>query len=333
MQIEEKLEKLEKQMDVITSPRGTYYGAGYTGEASDEIDLRELWDVLWSGKWFIIAVTFVFAVGAVLYALSLPNIYRSEALLAPAEENSGGGLARMAGSLGGLASLAGVNFGDGGSDKTSIAIEVLKSREFVYQFIRENDMLVPLMAAKGWDRSSGKLLLDPNVYNEQRKEWVREVKPPQLVAPSLQEAYRAFSESLSVTEDKETGFVTVAFDFYSPERAKNWVDRLVARINSEIKHRDVQEANRSVQYLTKQLEKTPVADMKAVFYELIEQQSKIVMFAEVRDEYVFKTIDGAVVPELKNSPNKPLICVLGMFLGTVLSVFIVFFSCFLKKYR
>ncbi len=67
----------------------------------DEIDLRELLGALWKGKWIIIATTFVFAAGAVLYALSLPNIYKSDALLAPAESSNGGGLSKMAGQLGG----------------------------------------------------------------------------------------------------------------------------------------------------------------------------------------------------------------------------------------
>ena len=62
----------------------------------DEIDLRELFGIIWQGKWWIIAITFVFAVGSVIYSLSLPNIYKSEATLAPTEEASGGGLSQMA---------------------------------------------------------------------------------------------------------------------------------------------------------------------------------------------------------------------------------------------
>ena len=39
----------------------------------DEIDLRELFSVLWAGKVKIIAITAVFAVASVIYALSMPN--------------------------------------------------------------------------------------------------------------------------------------------------------------------------------------------------------------------------------------------------------------------
>ena len=54
--------------------------------ADDEIDLRELFAVIWQGKWLIIAITALFAVASVVYAINQPNIYKSEALLAPAEQ-------------------------------------------------------------------------------------------------------------------------------------------------------------------------------------------------------------------------------------------------------
>ncbi|MEP7947325.1 Wzz/FepE/Etk N-terminal domain-containing protein, partial [Vibrio parahaemolyticus] len=47
-------------------------------QGGDEIDLRELFKALWKGKWIIIATTFIFAIGSVLYALSLPNIYKAD---------------------------------------------------------------------------------------------------------------------------------------------------------------------------------------------------------------------------------------------------------------
>ena len=43
-------------------------------EYDDEIDLRELFGVLWSGKIKIIMITAVFAVGSVLYAVSYTHL-------------------------------------------------------------------------------------------------------------------------------------------------------------------------------------------------------------------------------------------------------------------
>ena len=170
----------------------------------DEIDLRELFKALWKGKWIIIATTFVFAVGAVLYALSLPNIYKADALLAPAESSNGGGLSKMAGQLGGLAALAGVNLGAGESSQTDLAVQVMKSRQFVEAFINKHDLLVPLMAAKDWDLANNKLILDEELYNSNTGEWLREPNGLRGATPTAQEAFEVFNKDvLSVSQDKE----------------------------------------------------------------------------------------------------------------------------------
>lgn len=330
MNIDEKLVKIEKQLDEMSSSHILFSGRQFYSPQSvagsdDEIDLRELWNVIWQGKWMVVGVTFLFSVASLVFALSLPNIYRSEALLAPAEENSGGGLAGMDGSLGGLASLAGVNIGGSGADKTTIAIEILKSREFIAQFVQKHNLLVPLMAAKGWDRASGRLVIDKDIYDEESKKWVRAPKPPRASEPSSQEAYKEFMELFNVSKDKETGLVSLRIEHYSPSIAKEWVDLLIKEINTEVKQRDMAEARKSIEYLSDQLEKTAISDMKKVFYELIEDQTKTVMFAEVRDEYVFKTIDKAVVPELKAKPKKALICVFGVILGGIIGVMFILF--------
>jgi LPS O-antigen subunit length determinant protein (WzzB/FepE family) len=44
------------------------------------------------------------------------------------------------------------------------------------------------------------------------------------------------------------------------------------------------------------------------------------MLAKVRQEYAFKTIDPAVVPEVKSEPKRALICVLGTLLGGMFAV-------------
>lgn len=99
--------------------------------ADDEIDLRQLFTTLWAGKWLVIAFTVVFAAGGVAFALSKPDIYQANVLVAPANEE--GGAQGLSGQLGGLASLAGINLGSGGLNSTVIAKEVLQSRAFSEQ--------------------------------------------------------------------------------------------------------------------------------------------------------------------------------------------------------
>ncbi|MFQ2011530.1 Wzz/FepE/Etk N-terminal domain-containing protein [Aeromonas veronii] len=294
------------------------------GGKEDEIDLRELFAALWRGKWWIVASTLVGVVIAVIFALSLPNIYRSEALLAPSTEQQGGGLAAMAAQFGGLASLAGVNLsGGGGPDKTAIAVEIGKSRQFLSHFVRRHQLEVPLMAVTKADKVTGELVIDEDVYDVASKKWVREVPPGKSVEPTDWELVKAFRGIASISQDAKSGLATVAVEYYSPESARQWVDWLVADLNEAMKLRDQADATRNIAYLKAQLEKTPVADMQKVFYQLIEDQTKTLMLTEVNQEYVFKTLDPAVVAEEKAKPKRALIAVLGTLLGCMLGVMIV----------
>ncbi|MFH4544365.1 Wzz/FepE/Etk N-terminal domain-containing protein [Vibrio alginolyticus] len=290
----------------------------------DEIDLRELFKALWKGKWIIIATTFAFAIGSVLYALSLPNIYKSDALLAPAESSSGGGLSKMAGQLGGLAALAGVNLGANESSQTDLAVQVMKSRQFVEAFINKHDLLVPLMAAKDWDLANNKLILDEELYNPNTGEWLREPNDLRGAIPTAQEAFEVFSQEVfSVSQDKDSGLYTVSVKNYSPYIAQQWVNWLIEDINKVMRERTIAETSQNLAYLNTQLQKTAVADMQSTFYKLIEEQTKSLMLAEVQEEFIFKVVDPAVVPELKDGPKRALICVLGTLLGGMLGMAIV----------
>jgi LPS O-antigen subunit length determinant protein (WzzB/FepE family) len=98
-----------------------------------------------------------------------------------------------------------------------------------------------------------------------------------------------------------------------------------------MREQDKIEAQNSIDYLTKKLQETQLSDMQTVFYQLIEEQTKTIMLAEVSKEYVLKTIDPANAPEEKAKPKRALIVVLGTMLGGILSVLFVLIRYFTKK--
>ncbi|WP_039925239.1 Wzz/FepE/Etk N-terminal domain-containing protein [Alishewanella aestuarii] len=297
--------------------------------ADDEIDLRELFSALWQGKWIIIVTTFLFSVASVFYALSLPDIYKSEVTLAPVSEDSG---LKIPGQLGGLAALAGVNLGGaGGGDKTILALEILKSRDFLGRFILENDLYIPIFASTGWDLINNKLIIDPKIYDEISAEWVRVINPPFKAKPSIHEVVDSFKKSLSISQDKMTGIVKLSVSHYSPYLAKDIADKLVSRINEEMRKRDLEEAELSIIYLNSQIMTTTLADVRNMLYSLIEEQTKTLMIANVRREYVFKTIDPAIVPEFKAKPYRALISALGFGFGLLISIFFLLTKFFLSN--
>ncbi|PXF63045.1 Wzz/FepE/Etk N-terminal domain-containing protein [Kangiella spongicola] len=297
----------------------------------DEIDLRELFSILWKGKWIIIGVTFIFAIASVGYALYLPNEYKATAVLQPNESGTGGKLASLAGQFGGLASMAGINLGAGESSDAVIAMEIMKSWGFAEEFINKHNIAVELFAAEGWDQSKKKLIIDDDLYNEATETWVREAPKGKTVEPSSWELFEEFKERLSISQDKDTGLVSVSVTHYSPEIAKEWVDMLTKDINKLMKDRALEEANQNIQYLEEQFKSTSYAELRAMFSELIQEQHKSKMLAQVSDEYVFKAVSAAKTPEEKDKPKRALLVIIAVILGGIISVFIVFLMNFLKN--
>ena len=290
--------------------------------ADDEIDLRELFGVIWRGKWIIILCTVLAAGIAVAVALKMPNIYRSEALVSPVNAENGG-LGGLASKYGALAGLAGISLPSGGSDKTTLGLEIMKSRQFFETFNAQHDILVPLMATQGWDAATGELLINPEVYDVVGGKWLREAKPPRGSEPSLQEAHAVFLSMLSTTQDKTSGFVTIAIEHQSPVVAQQWVEWLVEDINEALRSQDLAQAERSIAYLEDQIRSTALADLQAGLFDLIQSQIETMMLAKATPEYLFKTIDPAVVPELRVKPKRSLIAALGVLLGGMLGVLLV----------
>ena len=288
--------------------------------ADNEIDFRDLIIVIWQGKWLIIAITIIFAVASIFYALSLPNIYKSEALLASVSDDVG---MKVPGQLGGLAALAGVNLGGGSSDKTGLALEIIKSRDFISRFINKYDLFVPLIAAKGWSRNDNVLEIDAKLYDSATQQWLRKVNAPFVAKPSLLESHEAFIKLLNVSQDTSSGMVRISIEHYSPFLAKKWLDLLIAEINEEMRQREITEAQNSIAYLNVQLATTNIADVRGMLFSLIEEQTKKLMLANVREEYVLKTVDPAIVPEKKAKPARALMVVMATFLAGMLAVFIV----------
>lgn len=305
--------------------------AGPSYYPDDEIDLRELFSTLWQGKWIILATTVLFAAAGVFYALSKPNIYQASVLLAPTQDE--GGVSGISGQLGGLASLAGISLGGGGDNQTVMAKAVLQSHAFLRDFIDRHELAIPLMATEAWDMENKQWIINREVYNPETGEWLTDEEGESL-KPTDWDMVKKFKEAhLSLSSNEETGMVTLSVKSTSPTAAANWAEKLVNDINEYMRRQDVQKAEARIAYLEEKLSETNIAGMQQVFYQLIESETRTVMLANAQDEYIFKTVDPAIVPQEKSEPKRALIAIVATMLGGMLGVFIVFVRAFLKSGR
>lgn len=287
----------------------------------DEINIAWISSILWQAKRLILLVTLLFGLFAIGYSLYLPNIYQSQAILVAADETAGIG---VAGQLGSLAAIAGVNLGKGkGEDKSELAVNILKSTDFIIKFLQRHNAAIDLMAAESWDPISRNIKYDNSVYDQARSIWTRDVEPPLLPEPSGQTLNKEFVKIFRVSKDKLTGIITMTISHPSPVIAKRWLDLLIADINEEVRQRDQLQAEKSINYLTAKAAETNLAELRTIFYKMIEEQTKTLLLANVRDEYALKVIDPPLEAEEKSEPKRALIVILFTVIGFLLSVLIV----------
>lgn len=274
----------------------------------DAIDIARLWNVVWQAKWPIMAVSATFAVVSIAYALTLTNWYRSEVLLVPADEqtmNSG-----IAGQLGSLAGLAGISIGGGGSVE---ALAILRSRDFTRLFVEDLNLL-PVIFAERWDAENEAWL------DEDPEKW-----------PDSGDGARYFDTNIRrVSENRETGMITVAVEWTDPELAARWAELLVQRLNDYMRIRALKQAQSNVEYLQAELAATSGVAMQQAVGRLLEREHQKLMLARGNNEFAFRVIDSAVVPETVARPNRRLMVIVATFFGGVFAVFFVLARHFVR---
>ena len=295
----------------------------------DDIDLAVLFKALFQGKWIIISFTAVASIIIVLFSLSLPNIYKSEALLVPisSKDNLGGGVP----DIGGLASLAGISLGES-SDNSAVAIEKLQSLSFFEDKILPKINLPDLMAVKSWNQGSNSITYDAEIYDASTQTWTREITSFQTPQPSAQESFIVFMEHVSAIKDIKTKLVTISAKHQSPYIAKKWADLVIKEINSFYREKDKREATFAVNYLNNQLSQTRLSDVKLVISEVLAQQIQTLTLIEANKNYVFDFIDPPALMEKKSEPRRAIICIVGALLGGFLGAVVALFR-FFKLFR
>ena len=134
----------------------------------DEIDIKSLLKIIRNGKRLIILSTSLFSIIAVIYSLTLSNIYQSTALLSPVGEQSS---TRSLDNIGGLASLAGINLSTSSGGNSTRAITKITTLSFFEENILPNIFLPDLMAVKTWDEESNSVIYKDSIYSLQTGKW------------------------------------------------------------------------------------------------------------------------------------------------------------------
>jgi uncharacterized protein involved in exopolysaccharide biosynthesis len=291
----------------------------FDNSLDDYIDISKIYKILLSGKYIIISITGIFAILSLLIALNLPNYYKSEALLHPRSSSNISGLSQYSG----IAAMAGVTLPSATDNKSTKAIELIKSRNFVKHLISFDNILPSILASKKFNVSNGELIFNDKVYNSISKKWVRKQVGNRPVTPSYLEAHESYMKMININQDKITGFIYISVEHISPVFAQNFLDLIIQESNHIIRKKELEESASGINYLTSEFANTSFVEIRESISSLIEMQLETQMVAQINQDYVLVEIEPPFTPEIKSRPTRSILCILITAIGGLLGIFIV----------
>ena len=297
------------------------------------ITLSDIFQILKNKYKIIITFTSFAVLFSVLYSLFLPNIYTSRALLSIVEDNNSSvGMSSMLSQYSGLASLAGVA-SSGGNTKQNYAIEVINSREFLKHLLTFDGVLESLYAVNYYDESTAKLYYDNEVFDSEKKMWIREVPKNRKLVPSHLEVYRTYQETISLEEDLKSGYINLSVSHVSPLFSEYFLSLIINEANRLSKEKDMKESSDALTYLNKQLLNTMQSDIRKSMNKIIENQLKVQMLSNIKSDYLLSIIDRPYVPEVKSKPSRSIITITGSFIGFLVICSFILLNKYIFRFK
>jgi uncharacterized protein involved in exopolysaccharide biosynthesis len=294
----------------------------------DEIDLRELFQTIKDGKYLIIAITTIVVLFTFVYVLKLPNVYKSEAILIPTEQEGGSAL----GGLGGLAAMAGVSIGGASSMTPDVAFNsLLNNYDFMRNFILRNG-IYDYYSRDDYDKNYVFALGMNGIYNifKSDKSAIKVNKDDEIYNLT-----KKLQKQFSISADKKSGLITVSFmdsdRFYAPKI----VNMFLKDASEYLVQNSLKNINSRLKYFQTEMSRVDGFELRQSLSQIISKilQEKVMM--KSKQYYQCDLLTAAQVPYIKDKakPKRALILVVSFITSIILGIFLVFFLNFLKQER
>lgn len=291
----------------------------------DEIDLRELWQTIVAGKKVIFRVVAVVVTITLVYALSLPNVYKSEAVLIPIESASGG-----LGGLGGLAAMAGVDIGGGGAMTPDVAFSsLLNNYEFMSKFVRENK-IVEHYTDENVDKNYVFALGFRGVYELFRSSKSDEERD---FEEDVYNTVKDMTANFSISSDKKTALISVSYSDSDRSYPPQMIDLFLKDASKYLVENNLRIINNKLGYFEEELRKSEGFELRQSISTMVSKilEEKVMMQSKVYYQCDVLTPPAEAYIKDKTKPKRGLILVVSFVTSIILGVFLVFFLQFIRQ--
>lgn len=263
-----------------------------TEETKNEVSIVDLIKSFYVFKFQILLISFGTAFVFLISSFFVTTLYTNKSLVIINEEMS---QPELDYSLAAFASFGGIELG--GSNKADEFIAIVKSKKFIYSFLKKENLL-------SYDKNS-----ETAIENH-----LKEIK--------------SFQKNLKVIKTPRSS--TYEFSFTSGDLilANEIPNKIVLHSNDYIKKQQKQSLSNEIKFLESSFSTERNEEIKRMIASLIQKnlQSQTLVLANI--EYPFKFIDEAIFQKEVFSPNKIVRFLIGFFLGLFISILLAFSKAF-----
>jgi uncharacterized protein involved in exopolysaccharide biosynthesis len=294
----------------------------------DEIDLRELWKTILAGKKIIAIVMSIVVLVTFIYVLKLPNVYKSEAILIPSENSSGGGL----GGLGGLAAMAGVSVGSASMTPDIAFTSLLNDYEFMKKFVVENGVLEYYQSAD-IDKNYVFALGFRGVYDFFKSSKEEDEDEEFNKEDAIFETVKLVRANMSISSDKKTGLITVSYNDSDRSYPPKIIENFLRDASKYLIQNNLSITNSKLGYFEQELQKADAIELRQSISATISGilKEKIMMQSKKYYQCDVLTMASEAYIKDKAKPKRALILVVSFVTSLILGVFLVFFLNFISN--
>ena len=259
-----------------------------SSQSSGDVRLVDVISAVWERIRFVLLFSAIIFIAMSVMILTDAPVYRAKVTLAPSTPLIDPTPVSLPGRFSDLSGLSNIGVFQARTTGNH-AFSLLRSRLIRRQFI-ESENLMPILFADQWDS-------EKHAWRESNTD----------LQPTIGDALEFLEREVLFTSfNSSTGFISVHVEWSDPEIAAIWANQLVEIADSAIRERDIDEAQRSIQFLEAQVRAASLESIKSLMYKLIESHAKTIMVASIKDDYVFAVIDPAVVGRSDDTINMPV---------------------------
>ena len=300
-------------------------------ELNDEIDLKDLFFTLWSGKIYIILVSLISVFLASFYLQSAERKYSVEYKLKPVGETTN---SPSFSGLGGFASLAGIQLPTRSNNDFDIFKELITAQE-VSEIIFENKKIIRDVFRSEWNERL-------NNYSRPQKSkiqiFVGEVK--KLLTGNIDVNYMPpnpnrlaifIEKNIQINEDKNTGFLKFTSETSKPKLMLSLMIEATEASDIVMRQRYIDFSTEPLAFYKEKLSTARSREHREALAELISKEEQKLMFASRGKYFIAEPYINSTISLHPTSPRPKLILALSLVLGLFFGSTFVLMRHIMKK--